>query len=84
MNPFRTKYMRELYDAAIHAHQIQHKDLFLSDGCRRRSPNYGSSFASYFWHGYDGVNADKWDRSSRTWAAYAFWCAGRDVRRRGG
>jgi hypothetical protein len=37
-----------------------------------------------FWIGHDGIGADKWDAPSRRMVAYAYWCAGRDVRNREG
>jgi hypothetical protein len=80
-NPFRNREMLRVYNGAIKTYEARHKNLFLSNGERRRSPNYGSSFAASFWNGYDGIGADRWDKVSRTWAAYAVWRAGRDIRR---
>lgn len=80
-NPFRNKTMRALYDDVIAAHASGSKTLFLSNGERRRVGCYGSSIATSFWRGYDGVipGGRAWDRHSRDTIAYALWCAGRDV-----
>lgn len=82
-NPFRNKMMRGCYDGAIKTYEANHRNLFLSDGRRRYQGCYGSSFATYFWKGYDGLadGLTRWDRSSKNTTGYAVWCAGRDVRR---
>jgi hypothetical protein len=79
-NPFRDKMMRKLYDEAIRAHDTQNKNFFHPSGRR----NLGNSMSGMFWRGHDGIGADKWDAPSRRMVAYAYWCAGRDVRNREG
>lgn len=72
--------MRQQYNAAIRAFETKHKDLFIK-GERRKDGQYGSSFASFFWHGYDGKTkgvACMSDRASRSMIGYAYYRAGQD------
>lgn len=83
-NPFKNPTLRKEYEAAVHAYKTRHRNLFV-DGKRRGKDgiDYGSGFAEFFWKGYDGIVplGLGWDRASKQWAAYAHWCAGRDIAR---
>jgi hypothetical protein len=77
-NPFRNPVMRREFDAAVRAYEMRHRDLF-----RDAKPyKHGSSFANFFWAGYDGRIAPgagvgfKQDASSRNMIAYAYFRAG--------
>ncbi len=79
-NRFRDHTMRQQYDAAVRAFETKHRDLFVN-GTRRTVGGYGSSFASAFWHGYDGDTkgvACMSDKASRSTLAYAYYRAGQD------
>ena len=81
-NPFRDRTMRQNYDAAVKVYRMRHRDLFIPQtGERRRSGNYGSTFARCFWHGFDDVATpgERQDRAWRQTIGYAFWRAGRDL-----
>lgn len=73
-NPFRTKFMRDNYDAAVKVYDAKHKDFITPSG--RRST--GNAWANNFWRGFDGYSLN-WDRDSKQTAAYAMFCAGRDI-----
>lgn len=79
-NRFKDPTLRKEYDAAIYQFGIKHRNLFRPDG----SPSKDSStFASYFWKGYDGhpglgIGFDH-DRESRSTLSYAYWRAGQDA-----
>jgi hypothetical protein len=79
VNRFRDRTLRKEYDAAMHAHATRHRDLFRPDGSR----NTGSTFASYFWKGFDGIQGrglvNFKDRAARETLAYAYWRAGQDA-----
>jgi hypothetical protein len=77
VNRFRDPTMRQQYDAAVRAYRMKHRDLFDANG-NRRTP--GSSFASFFWRGYDGECAARWDRTGRATLSYAYWRAGQDCK----
>lgn len=77
-NRFKDRTLRKEYDAAAFAFQTKHRNLFYPDGSRC----YGSSFASFFWRGFDGICMGKWDRASKKILAYAYWRAGQDAARR--
>lgn len=79
-NPFRDRTMRREYDAAVRAYESKHQDLFVK-GERRTPGGYGSSFASFFWNGFDGKTkgvACMSDRASRSMIGYAYYRAGKD------
>lgn len=86
MNRFRDPTMRAQYDAAVKAFEVKHRNLFMPNGERRRSPNMGSSFATYFWKGFDGAPqvgiGNFTDADSRKTVAYAYWRAGQDMAKR--
>jgi hypothetical protein len=75
-NPFRNKTMRGTYDAMVKAYHTKHRDVVRADG----SECHGNGWASWFWRGYHGQTAGRWDRASKEMIGYACWCAGRDVR----
>lgn len=81
-NHFRNRVMRAQYDGAVKAFEMKHRDLFLPDGTPRRTSNMtiGSSFASYFWHGYNGtlIGRGFTDAASREMLGYAIYRAGQD------
>jgi len=81
-NRFRDKTMRLSYDVAVFAYETKHRDLFLPNGERRRVGCYGSAVARAFWHGFDGIGANRWDDFSRRTLSYPIWCAGRDMAKR--
>lgn len=78
---FKDKFMQTNYDAALVVYQTRHRDLFLPNGDRRRSPNLGSSFAQAFWAGYDGLTVGQY-RYPKNTLAYAYWKAGKDCAKR--
>ena len=82
VNRFRDPTMRQQYDAAVRAFGTKHRDLFDANGVRRAP---GSSFASFFWRGFDGtqLGAGFIDRASRSTLSYAYWRAGQDMRKGG-
>jgi len=80
-NPFRDKTMRREYDSAVRAYRTRSSAVgaFFDKEGARRPP--GSTFATFFWHGYDGVSPGRWDAASRKMVCYAYWRAGRDMAR---
>lgn len=88
-NPFRNPILRREYDAAVKAYSLRHRDLFLPpSGVRRSAANrtIGSSFAFYFWQGYDEAASPihaRWDAASRQIIGWAYYRAGRDIARGG-
>lgn len=76
-NRFHDKTMRSQYDAAVKVYRMKHRDLFIN-GERRTEGQYGSSFAQYFWHGFDGIVPCVWDAGRRKMLGYAYWRAGQD------
>jgi hypothetical protein len=87
-NPFRDTTMRAQYDSARLAFAIRHRDLFVSTTGDRRRPlyrgggGYGSSFATYFWNGFDGLKKGIGGfstREDRATIGYAYYRAGADV-----
>lgn len=84
-NRFKDPTMRREYDAAMQMFTTRHRNLFMTNGERRRSPNYGSSLATYFWGGFDGRTEGMFnfgDKASRNTVAYAHWRAGQDAAKR--
>jgi hypothetical protein len=82
-NPFKNPIMRREFDSAVKAFEIKHRDLFVN-GERRTEGRYGSSFASFFWHGYDGKTkgvAAMSNQASRAMIGYAYYRAGQLIRR---
>lgn len=77
-NPFRTKFMRKGFDEMVAAYAEKRRVLFVRQGVRNR----GSSFANFFWHGFDGqkIGGGFTDRSSRETLMYAMWRAGQACR----
>jgi hypothetical protein len=76
-NPFRNPVLKGMYDESLAAYRAKGKTLFLADGTRNR----GNAIAGPFWNGFDGLQQDKWDASSRKMPIYAAWRAGRDAAR---
>lgn len=76
-NRFRDPTMRREYDATVAMFRQEHRNLFI-DG----KPHRGSTLAGQFWHGFNGTHlgAGFTDRASKEMLAYAYWCAGRDMR----
>ena len=74
MNRFKDKTMRSQYAVAVHCFKIKHRDLFRPDGVTR---NIGSSFASYFWKGFDNILVFKCPDDKKM-IAYAYYRAGQD------
>ncbi len=75
-NPFKTKFMRANYEAAVKTYDIRGSN-FIYPNTNRRC--VGNAWANNFWRGFDGV-ARNWDHASKQTPAYAMWCAGRDIR----
>jgi len=83
MNRFRDPSMRQNYDAAVRAFETKHRDLFVNGERRRpliglggaKGAGYGSSFAEWFWKGYDGARLMQ---GSEKLVGYAFYRAGMD------
>ncbi len=75
-NPFKTKFMHENYAAAVKTYDDKHPSFIYANGKRC----VGSAWAGSFWRGFDGVQRN-WDRASKQSAAYAMWCAGRDIKK---
>lgn len=83
-NRFRNPILKREYASAYQRFETKHQSLFFSNGLRRRSPDFGSSFARSFWMGYDGiVDGAGWDAESRKTLSYAHWCAGRYAAKQG-
>jgi hypothetical protein len=80
MNPFRDKTMRACYDKVIAAYEGNHKDIVTPRGTRHR----GNSIASMFWRGYDGIRPEQWTDADKRTMGWAYYRAGRDVRKREG
>ena len=82
--PFRNATLRREYEAALLAFSVGHPSLFLPSGERRRSPDLGSSFATYFWGGFDGLTDGiyRMDADSKRRVCYAYYRAGADLRRK--
>ena len=79
-NRFKDKTLRNEYDALTLMYKTKHRNLFLESGDRRRSPNLGSTVATMFWQGFDGVvMGTGWDTESKKTLAYAYWRAGQDA-----
>lgn len=76
-NRFKDPTMRREYEAAVAMFRQEHRNLFCNG-----SPHRGSALASQFWHGFNGTSlgAGFIDRASKQMVAYAYWCAGRDMR----
>jgi len=79
MNRFKNHVMRKEYEVASYCWRIKHRDLF-----RNGEPyRHGSSFANFFWAGYDGripsgCGRGFTDRASREMIGYAWYRAGQD------
>lgn len=73
-NPFKTKFMRANYEAAVKTYDTKHRNFIYPSGRRC----IGSAWATHFWRGFDGVERN-WDAASKQSSAYAMWCAGRDI-----
>ena len=81
-NRFKDPGMRREYDGAMLAYNTKHKNLFLPNGERRKSPDLGSSFATFFWGGYDGFTVGMFNfesKGDRNTIAYAHYRAGQDA-----
>lgn len=81
MNRFRDHTMRQQYESAVKAYRVKHRDLFIN-GARRKPGGYGSSFAMFFWHGFDGETTGTCnfsDNASRSMIGYAYYRAGQDM-----
>jgi hypothetical protein len=75
-NPFRTKFMRDNYDAAIKTYDEKHQNFITANGTRCT----GNAWANEFWRGFDNlVDPTRWDAASKQSAGYATYRAGRDV-----
>lgn len=74
-NPFKSEFMRANYDAAIKTYDDMHPSFIYENGRRC----LGSTWAGNFWRGFDGIERN-WDAASKQSAAYAMWCAGRDIK----
>ncbi len=74
-NPFRTKFMRANYEAAIKTYDEMHRNFIYPSGRRC----LGNAWATNFWRGFDGLSRN-WDKASKQTASYAMWRAGRDVK----
>ena len=75
-NRFQTPGLRKQYDVCVKMYKERERTLFYPDGNRC----VGSSIASYFWRGFDGVQLN-WDAASRQWFAYAAYRAGEDMKK---
>ena len=75
--------MRKEYDAAMFAFDTKHKNLFI-DGERRQSPNLGSSMATAFWGGYEGMTEGMFNfaAGSKNTLFYAYYRAGQDAKKK--
>lgn len=74
--PFRDSGMRAQYEIALECYAAKHPDLFRPDGSRCK----GSSFALFFWDGFDGKTkgiANFSDPASRRMVGYAYYRAGK-------
>ena len=81
-NRFKDPTMHREYDAVMGMFETKHRNLFMDNGERRHSPNYGSSLATSFWGGFDGRAEGMFnfgDKASRNTLAYAHWRAGQDA-----
>lgn len=78
-NPFKDTTMRREFDASVRAYNMKHANLFRKDGTQAN----GSSFASFFWKGFNGTNfgAGFTDRASRQMIGYAYYRAGQLIRK---
>lgn len=74
-NPFKTKFMRDNYAAAVRTYDAKNRS-FIYPNDRRC---IGNGWATHFWRGFDGISRN-WDHASKQTVAYAMWCAGRDIR----
>ncbi|MAM41231.1 MAG: hypothetical protein CL949_22620 [Erythrobacter sp.] len=72
-NPFRSKYMRGNFDAAVATYDSRHKDFIHPSGIRC----VGNAWATHFWRGFDGIQSDY--SGIKDSAAYAFYRAGQAV-----
>ena len=84
-NPFKNAVMRKEYDAAKFAFDAKHANLFINGQCRSHvDQNIGSTFADYFWAGFDGFTQGRFDMTrsgSEGMVAYAYYRAGQDAAR---
>lgn len=78
-NPFRSEFLRNGFGTMVSAYAEKRRVLFVRQGIRNR----GSSFATWFWQGYDGqkISGGFVDRASRETLMYAMWRAGEACRR---
>lgn len=74
-NPFRSKFMKQNFDAAIATYDKRHRNFIHVSGHRCT----GNSWATNFWRGYDLIELDY--SGSKDTAAYAMYRAGQEVRR---
>jgi hypothetical protein len=74
MNGFKDKTMRREYDAGVRMWETKDRNLFYPDGtiCR------GSSFAVYFWDGFNKTGRQDYDPKSRQMTGFAYFRAGQD------
>jgi hypothetical protein len=75
-NPFRSKFMREVFADMVHAYNAKSPLLFLPGG----APHRGNSWAGMFWRGFDSAQVGIWDCASKSTGAYPCWLAGKAVR----
>jgi len=76
-NKFRDPMLRKCYDAGVTMFQEKHRNLF-TDG----EPSRLNGIAMAFWRGFNAeIPGSGWDRTSKKWPSYAYWCAGRDMRK---
>ena len=74
---FKDPTMIKEYEAAKATYASAHRDLFKPDG----SQHIGSSFASFFWGGFNGLTKGLFnfsEKPQRNTISYAYYCAGRD------
>jgi len=82
-NRFKNSILRAEYNASMFAFDTKHQNLFIN-GERRQSPDLGSTFATFFWAGYDGKNQGmfKFDSTMKNTLSYAYYKAGIDARKK--
>lgn len=80
MSRFKNAILRNCYENAVKMYDARSLTLFNPDGTR----STGNSIASAFWKGFDGqVIGAGWDSNSKQMLIYAYWCAGRDIAKKG-
>lgn len=78
-NRFKDPMLKDMYDGCIKHYDRRGGDFFAKDGSQKK----GSTLATFFWRGYNGV-PQNWDAASKRAPIYACYRAGQDIKKREG